>query len=287
LPELVPGSNYRYYDFAKRIFEYFTVIAPHDDYLPNVNPDRTRDVAKDNTTAYRYYDPNMSGGRYRPLQQIESIDPQLPPNKPAAAPQHAEVVKNIDPGTGSNAPEDNVGVHGLININTANWKVLSTVPFTPDAATNAQIAKAIVLYRDGDPATNAPANGPFRSLFDLYKVSEFINLQPVPITNTTEPDDDDGDFSPFDPTIKPGDPKTDGVVNQREFERQFILINRISNLLTTRSDSFTAYVIVQGWRNANTANAELVVQRRAAMLIDRAGVTRDNREPRTMLIPVE
>ena len=283
----MPASSYRnYYDFGKRIFDYFTVIAPHDDHFPNVDPDRTRDVAKDNTTAYRYYDPTVSGGRYRPRKQIESTDPALPPAKPGLAPQHAEVVKNIDIGTGSDAPEDTIGVHGLININTANWKVLSTVPFTTDPVTNARIAKAIVLYRDGDPSTGTLPQGPFQSLFDLYKVPEFINNQPVPISNTS-PDDDDGDFSPFNRTIKPGDPKTDGITDPHEFERQYLLITRISNLLTTRSDSFTAYILVQGWRNANTPQAELVVQRRAAMLIDRAGVTPKNREPRSMLIPVE
>ena len=179
-----------------------------------------------------------------------------------------------------------MGVHGLININTANWKVLSTVPFTTDSVTNARIAKAIVLYRDGDPATGALPQGPFQSLFDLYKVQEFLSNQPVPI-NATRPDDDDGDFSPFNRTLPPNGSPTDGITDPHEFERQYILITRISNLLTTRSDSFTAYILVQGWRNPNTPQAELVVQRRAAMLIDRSGVTAKNREPRSMLIPVE
>src|SRR5437870_2530260 len=49
------------YDFAHHIFDYFTVIAPHDDYFPNLNPDRTPDPTKNNSGAYRYYD----GGKYR------------------------------------------------------------------------------------------------------------------------------------------------------------------------------------------------------------------------------
>jgi hypothetical protein len=85
------------------------------------------------------------------------------------------------------------------------------------------------------------------------------------------------------------DPRGDRV--PYDFEKRFLNLTRISNLLTTRSDSFTAYILVQGWRNANSSDLnnppQLVVQRRAAMLIDRAGVTKDNREPRTMLIPVE
>jgi hypothetical protein len=51
------------------------------------------------------------------------------------------------------------------------------------------------------------------------------------------------------------------------------MLTRISNLITTRSDSFTVYIVVQGWRNAGTATPELVVQRRAAMIIDRSNVT--------------
>jgi len=49
------------------------------------------------------------------------------------------------------------------------------------------------------------------------------------------------------------------------------MVTRVSNLLTTRSDSFTAYVVVQGWRNVGTPWPELVVQRRAALVLDRSG----------------
>lgn len=52
----------------------------------------------------------------------------------------------------------------------------------------------------------------------------------------------------------------------------FLALNRISNLITTRSDSFTVYVLVQGWRNAGTANPELVVQRRVMFIADRSSV---------------
>jgi len=63
-----------------------------------------------------------------------------------------------------------------------------------------------------------------------------------------------------------------------DYEEQFLLMNRISNLITTRSDSFTAYVLVQGWRGAGTPNPELVVQRRRAFVADRTGLSPTNKD---------
>jgi hypothetical protein len=275
------------YDFAQRVFDYFTVIAPHDDYFPNINPDRTPDARKSNTPSYRAWN-----GSTKQWERLLAGSAGLG-NYPV---EHAEPVLNYDDGTGNPNSDERAGVHGLININTANWKVLSTVPFTPNAAINEQIARAIVSFRDfGDQTTTPPRPPrPFESVLDLMNVRVKINGQTKtfvqfflpPFSPPQDPNDEDGDFSPFDYDISK--PKVlDQVTHASEFEQRYLLANRISNLLTTRSDSFTAYILVQGWRNANTANAELVVQRRAAMLIDRAGVTRDNREPRTMLIPVE
>ena len=50
------------------------------------------------------------------------------------------------------------------------------------------------------------------------------------------------------------------------------MLNRISNLITMRSDVFTCYLIVQGWRNAGTNAAQLAVQRRLAFTVDRSTV---------------
>jgi hypothetical protein len=258
------------YDFAHKIFDYFTVIAPNESFSPEINPDRTLDTLKNHTSAYRYWD----GSQYKHILNSNNFP-------------DAEPVKSIDNGSSAaSAGQELAGIHGLININTANWKVLSCVPWTDSPADNEIIAKAIVLQRDVGNSS-VPA-GPFKSIFDLLEVrdptnaSSYIFKQYQP-NATSDPDDADGDFSPYNLTTS----VKDGVTSPYEFEKAYLLINRISNLLTTRSDSFTAYVIVQGWRNANTPQAELVVQRRAAMLIDRSTVTKDNREPRTMLIPVE
>ena len=51
----------------------------------------------------------------------------------------------------------------------------------------------------------------------------------------------------------------------------------MSNLVTTRSDSYTCYVVLQGWRDAGTPAARLEVQRRVAFDADRSRVTPTNR----------
>jgi len=43
--------------------------------------------------------------------------------------------------------------------------------------------------------------------------------------------------------VIPGD-VPDGV--RRDFKEFYLLLNRVSNLITTRSDSFTVYLVVQG-----------------------------------------
>ena len=97
------------------------------------------------------------------------------------------------------------------------------------------------------------------------------------VTTVTDPDDADGDFSPF------GAGK-DGV--SHDFEEQFLLLNKISNLITTRSDSFTVYILVQGWRGAGTNAPKLVVQRRVAFIQDRSAVTETNKRlPAAVNVP--
>jgi hypothetical protein len=81
------------------------------------------------------------------------------------------------------------------------------------------------------------------------------------------------------------------------------MINRISNLITTRSDSFTVYIVIQGWRNAGAPVTsdpnppvtgdpkapQLVVERRAAFIIDRSNVTGSPgaADPRKTPVPVD
>ena len=59
----------------------------------------------------------------------------------------------------------------------------------------------------------------------------------------------------------------------------------LSNLITTRSDTFTVYVVVQGWRNAGTTSAYPVITRRAAFIVDRNSVTPLSKTVRTETVP--
>ena len=95
--------------------------------------------------------------------------------------------------------------------------------------------------------------------------------------------DADGDFSPHNtprpPATPPPLPGVDAV--RYDFEEQFLLLNKVSNLITTRSDSFTVYVTVQGWTNVGkpTTPPQLVAQRRVAFIIDRSGVRVSGGQP--------
>ena len=158
---------------------------------------------------------------------------------------------------------------------------------------NEQIARLITQYRDGNynvvggnvsstdhlnfisaPSGTVKTGGasfvmgraePFKSLYDLYRVPGLLAAQNQ-LLALGNPNASLGDYTP-----------AAGVDNVRfDFEEQTLLLNRVSNLITTRSDTFTIYVLVQGWRNAGTQSPSLVVQRRATLVVDRSAMTRTN-----------
>jgi hypothetical protein len=198
---------------------------------------------------------------------------------------------NNGPGTlprdANKGREDGAGEEGKVNVNTAPWPVLAAVPMITDAAgnivqpANTLLAKAIVYYRDVADETGQP-HGPFRSLFELLKVPGFQTsihgANDMANAYEVDLDDTDGDFSPYNrnPAVNrkpPKPPETDTSDHVfSDFEGEFLALTRVSNLLTTRSDSFTVYVLVQAWRNAGTDHPELVGQRRVAFLADRTSV---------------
>lgn len=125
---------------------------------------------------------------------------------------------------------------GLININTAPLPVLAMLPFTDFYETNAKIADQIIEYRE--------KYGPFAHLGDLLRVPLLV-IAASP--NSPGPGED-------------------------IYEAASRCLARVANMITIRSDSYTAYITLQGWRNPGTANAEMVVQRRAVVVFDRSGV---------------
>jgi hypothetical protein len=278
------------YNWTLHLFDYLTVQAPHDDYLPDTDP-----VKYTAATA-------VANSNYLVANAQQT-------NYPASATEEA------------------VPVHGRININTANWRVLATLPFvdgvTFGSAPNGpaqvaeQIAQSIVYYRDIDDGTTngkAPTHphGPFQSIYELNDVPLIgpPNASVAPLTAGTllrtvlgtydaagslflipgpHASNNNGDLAPYN-AATPGNPPAVGTSANvlGDFENQNLALNRISNLITTRSDSFTAYVLVQGWHNAGTAAATLVVQRRGAFIIDRSTITpANNTSPAITNVPTE
>ena len=232
------ASAYWHYHWARRLFEYFTVHVPSDDYTPDVDP---------------------TPGAYPGV------------NPPPVANSNPSVT-NVLMANGTTSSEDQVGVEGLVNVNTAPAPVLAALPMLPTAAANYTLATAIVADRQ--------ANGPFKSIFDLYRVPAFRTTNDGLLA--TEPGPLQGLFSPLGIGPAAETAAVTGTGRPRyDYEERFLLLNRISNLITTRSDTFTAYVLLQGYRDVGVPGVTptLVVQRRQAYLLDRNGVTPVNRQP--------
>jgi hypothetical protein len=278
------------YHWAKRLFDYLDVRTPQDAYLPNVDPATSLGVSGDPSL----YAISPASTNAAPTNNTKYPGTHLPApisGNPSIVPIASYSNQQLQ------GRLDTASTEGLININTASAKVLSAVPwFTPGEdsnylADNAAIAQAIVTWRDTNntaaySATPHTDYGPFRSIFDLMKVPTFQTVttfwtggSPGEVTNRF------GDLSPFTPTFpalgaeKPTSPgegdATDHVYG--DVKSRFLALMRVSNLITTRSDSFTVYAQVQAWQNVGTPLPAMVATRRAAAIMDRSQVvpTRD------------
>jgi hypothetical protein len=144
---------------------------------------------------------------------------------------------------------------------------------------NRNLAKAIFKDRI--------KNGPFQSIFDLNRVNRTSTPGfatwwspslggPIPNLAAFNPDNSDGDITPLAPS---------GQNVQGDYEADYNVLNRISNLITTRSDAFTVYIVLEGWQDTGTAAARRITQRRAAFIVDRSGVTATQTNPTVTYIP--
>jgi hypothetical protein len=286
-----------YYAWARNLFNYLTVQSNTDNYTPNFDP-----------------------GVYDATTSVPPNTFKYPPT--AVAPNTvATPVRNADATATNSTTQDNVGIDGLININTASWKVLSMLPMVTKAedagawqTDNENLAKLIVAWRDGDPNLPAiPAHGPFMSIFDLNEVTNgvqsFQNAYgklKIPIPNGTGAagavTSANGLLSPADasfPGVTGAGGQSSGVTEDYQYD--FAVLNRVSNLITTRSDTFTVYIVVEGWQNAvlpgqtaydPTANPAvpvptLKVVRRFSFIADRSAINTDpiTRYLKTIVVP--
>jgi hypothetical protein len=109
-------------------------------------------------------------------------------------------------------------IKGRINVNTAPWFVIGQLPWMSPA-----IAQAIVAHRD--------TVGGFESTGELMHVPAMGYYAYDPL------------YSSFDLDRFPDLTPSDGAVS--DFEERDVIFSRISNLVTVRSDVFTAYILVR------------------------------------------
>jgi predicted DNA-binding ArsR family transcriptional regulator len=166
--------------------------------------------------------------------------------------------------------KDETRVKGRININTAPWYVLAQLPWVSDRekgtayTNNYSLAKAIEDYRDmKNDYTNRSISGEdieldfasgireekgFASIGELNLLIEggvdesirYYEIEDKPIDETGDFGMDQRGF----PDISTGSrTRLDGAGD--DFEERNLLFYRMSDLVTVRSDMFTAYILVR------------------------------------------
>jgi hypothetical protein len=138
--------------------------------------------------------------------------------------QYLTVIDPADPSHGHGTSETRI--KGRINVNTAPSFVIEQLPWM-----HAAIAQEIVSYRD------TTAKG-FESIAELMQVP-LMGMQ-VPLMGYYAYDPS---YSLIDLDRFPDLTPNDGAVS--DFEERDVIFSRISNLVTVRSDVFTAYILVR------------------------------------------
>ena len=187
-------------------------------------------------------------------------------------PNYQKLFKYLTVWPRSYALGPNATIKGRININTAPASVIAQLPWVslrsnPPDYNNANLAKAIVAYRDKQNLTATGGNystrsgyAGFRTIGELCKV----NLGSDP----------NFDIDYYSRGIKTGDQigppdidntplnSGDGAID--DFKERDLIFTRISDLVTVRSDIFTAYILVRIGTDGP--------QKRYMVILDRSGV---------------
>jgi hypothetical protein len=279
-PPAIPTTDY--YFWTRRLFDYLTVQSNDSNYMANFDPGLRDDYG---TPAPATYFPGA-------VTQVYNSD--------GAAPDQTN--------------QDTVGVEGLININTAPASVLALLPLvtkgdeggTSPTADCQTVANAIVTYRN--------QNGPFMSIFDLNKVPGFQTANgkiaigsantPATAAAVVTPGAYDlatsanGVLTPPDANFPSSTPTANNGLTE-DYLSDNLVLSRISNMITTRSDTFTVYIVIEGWQNAILPGQtytkgppaaplpQLKVVRHYAFIADRSAINQDptSRFLRTLTVP--
>jgi len=196
-----------------------------------------------------------------------------------------------DPNTDENDRSE-WKIPGRININTAPWYVIAQLPWMTEP-----IAQAIVAYRDKlklpvnyfnpagdtvpDPCSRQNATGIFGLREDpgFESIGELNFVVAGDIAGTNEYriqryEPDANDLLGFPDLTTDGPGLGDGVVD--DFEERDIIFSRISNLVTVRSDVFTAYILVRIGADGP--------QKRVIAILDRSDVYSGNDKVRLVAL---
>jgi hypothetical protein len=150
----------------------------------------------------------------------------------------------IDPSQHPGLLADETRIMGRINVNTAPAFVLAQLPWMQyDDTTPLQKARAVADDRDN--------HGPYKSIGDLMRVDALC-----------APGFDSKDNQHTD---TPRGPDMTADTARDDFEERDLIFTRVSNLVTVRSDVFTAYILTRIGTNGP--------QRRVMAILDRSQVS--------------
>jgi hypothetical protein len=159
----------------------------------------------------------------------------------------------IDPSQHTWLTADETRIMGRININTAPAFVLAQLPWLQYGDTVPfEKAQAIVGFRN--------SRGPFQSIGELMQVDALCTL-------AFDGQDNQHSDAPRGPDLTPDTSRDD-------MEERDLIFTRISNLVTVRSDVFTAYIVARIGANGP--------QKRIIAILDRSQV--NSRDDRVRLI---
>ncbi len=147
--------------------------------------------------------------------------------------------------------QDEIFIAGTININTATAGLLNKILPITDTTLRANVVTHLLAYRDQQAPydnTNRHVGGNYRNSPGMALVSELYNIDSNGGTNilaTNNSDDDAINNTVIDFLDNPDAVTSDGVKDDREEET--LLSRQLGNVLSTRSDIFTAYIYLRGY----------------------------------------
>ncbi|MHB1157061.1 MAG: hypothetical protein ACYC26_09490 [Phycisphaerales bacterium] len=185
---------------------------------------------------------------------------------------------------GQNGIDDNAEqvVPGRINLNTATREMLMRTLPIPDATVRGNIVDAIIAYRDmptGNRPSGVRTSKGIASLGELMlpatgagKVRDILgadgasNYQ-MGVSNTAI------DFTPAAGT-------DDGITDDRE--EKAMVLRWLSQVCTTRSDVFAAYIYIRGYDNGTFDTDHLAEVARVLVILDRSGIVDKDGTPKVI-----